>query len=206
MARADYYQLLGVAREASAEEIKKAYRKQAVRYHPDKNPGDSKAEEKFKEIGEAYEVLSDEKKRSLYDRHGHAAFDSRSQGFPGGRSGFHNPFDVFREVFGGSSGGGGSIFDEFFGGGGGRTRPGGAQRGDDLGYQLEITLEEAAGGCEKSVPLVRNESCPVCNGTGGEKGSRPVACKTCGGRGRWSRRRASSTSPRPAPPARAPAA
>src|SRR5580693_931339 len=114
MAKRDYYEILGVSRSADAEEIKKAYRKLAVKYHPDKNPGDHAAEEKFKELGEAYEALSDPQKRAAYDQYGHAAFDARQRASRG--AGFHDPFDIFREVFGGS--GGGSIFESFFGGGG----------------------------------------------------------------------------------------
>src|ERR1700678_1392961 len=136
MAKRDYYEILGVERGADAEEIKKSYRKLAVKYHPDKNPGDHAAEEKFKELGEAYEALSDPQKRAAYDQYGHAAFDPRQRAGRGG--GFHDPFDIFREVFGGS--GGGSIFESFFGGG----ERSGPQRGDDLRYDMEITLEEAA--------------------------------------------------------------
>src|SRR5262249_10609518 len=122
MTKRDYYEILGVERSAGEEEIKKAYRKLAVKYHPDKNPGDKTAEEKFKELGEAYEVLNDPQKKAAYDQYGHAAFDRRRAG------GFHDPFDIFREVFGG-----GSIFEDLFGGGG-RGEPGQAQRGDDLRY------------------------------------------------------------------------
>src|SRR2546430_6324030 len=126
MAKRDYYEVLQVERTATEEEIKKSYRKMAVKFHPDKNPGDKAAEEKFKELGEAYEALSDPQKRAAYDQYGHAAFDPRQRagaGFGGG--GFHDPFDIFREVFGG----GGSIFESFFGGG---RDPIGPQRGDDL--------------------------------------------------------------------------
>src|SRR4051812_49449114 len=122
----DYYEVLGIERGAGADDIKKAYRKMAVKFHPDKNPGDKEAEEQFKELGEAYEALSDPQKRAAYDQYGHAAFDPRMRA--GGRGGeFHDPFDIFREAFGG----GGSIFDEFFGGGQ-RSDPSGPQRGSDL--------------------------------------------------------------------------
>ena len=136
----DYYEVLGVAKTATQEEIKKAYRKLAVQFHPDKNPGDKSAEEKFKELGEAYDVISDEQKRAAYDRYGHAAFASGMPGAGAGGGGFHDPFDIFREVFGG--GGGGDIFESFFGGGGGRRsqRANGPQRGSDLRYGLEISL------------------------------------------------------------------
>src|SRR3954447_11025137 len=124
----DYYEVLGVERGAEAEEIKKSYRKLAVKYHPDKNPGDKEAEEKFKELGEAYEVLADPQSRAAYDQYGHSAFDPRSRAGGGGgfgRGGFHRPEDIFREVFGG-----GSIFDELFGGGGGSREA--SNRGSDL--------------------------------------------------------------------------
>ena len=139
MAKADYYELLGVKKGASADEIKKAYRKLAIKYHPDKNPDDKAAEEKFKEISEAYEVLSDTEKRSTYDQFGHAAFGPGSRASRGG-GGFHDPFDIFKEVFGagGGGGGGGSIFEDLFGGGG--RRSGGPSRGSDLRYDMELTF------------------------------------------------------------------
>ena len=136
----DYYEVLGVGRDASDEDIKRAYRKLAVKLHPDKNPDDHAAEERFKELGEAYEALSDPQKRAAYDRYGHAAFQ---QGGFGAGGGFHDPFDLFREVFG-TAGGGGGIFEHFFGGT--QTDGSGRQRGADLRYDMQITLEEAASG------------------------------------------------------------
>ncbi len=176
MPKRDYYEVLGLARGTDYEEIKKAYRKLAVKLHPDKNPGDKSAEEKFKEIGEAYEVLSDPQKRAAYDQYGHAAFDRRSGGFARGSGGFHDPFEIFREVFGA-----GNIFDDLFGGG--RPDPTQPQRGDDLRYDLEITFEEAAQGCEKEISVTKAERCDICNGTGAESGSRTKTCPTCAGRG-----------------------
>ena len=181
MSKRDYYEVLGVARTATDDEIKKSYRKLAVKFHPDKNPGDKAAEEQFKELGQAYEALSDPQKRAAYDQYGHAAFDPRSRASRGGGSGggFHDPFDIFREVF--SGGGGGGIFDEFFGGG--RSDPNGPQRGDDLRYDMEITLEEAAHSCEREITVTKSERCEACHGSGGEEGSRVKTCPTCGGRG-----------------------
>src|SRR4051812_26859269 len=169
----DYYEVLGVQRTATSEEVKRAYRKLAVQFHPDKNPGDPHAEENFKELGEAYDVLMDGDKRAAYDRFGHAAF---SQGGTAFRGGFHDPFDIFREVFGG----GGGIFETFFGGG---VASEDGQRGSDLRYDMQITLEEAAFGAEKEIEVRKLDTCGKCSGSGAEPESRTINCPTCGGRG-----------------------
>lgn len=176
----DYYELLGVGKNATEEELKKAYRKKAVQYHPDKNPGNKEAEEMFKKVSEAYEVLKDPEKRAAYDRYGHAAFEQTGAGPRGGYAGggFHDPFDIFREVFG-QGGGGGGIFDQFFGGESG----GGNGRGSDLRYDLEISLEEAARGVEKEISFRRLGECRHCRGSGAEPGSRKTTCPTCRGAG-----------------------
>ncbi len=186
MAKEDYYELLGVSKSATADELKKAYRKQAVKFHPDKNPGNKQAEEKFKKVSEAYDVLNDADKRAAYDQYGHAAFQNGGMGGGGGGGGggFHDPFDIFRDVFGQQGrggGGGGGIFDEMFGGGGGGG--GGGQDGADLRYDLEITLEEAARGAQKDISFRKNVSCERCDGSGAEPGSKPVTCPTCRGAG-----------------------
>ncbi len=188
----DYYAVLEVDRKVSPEDLKKAYRKLAVKYHPDKNPDDKAAEDKFKELGEAYEVLADEQKRAAYDRFGHAAFAPGMGGggaARGGGGGFHDPFDIFREVFGGGGGGGGAgggmggIFEEFFGGGGGQRRGrDGKQRGSDLRYDLQITLEEAARGAEKEIEIEKLGACGDCTGSG-SKGGGTKTCTTCNGHG-----------------------
>ena len=179
----DYYELLGAAKNASEEELKKAYRKKAVQHHPDKNPGNKAAEEMFKKVSEAYEVLKDPEKRAAYDRYGHAAFQQGGgprAGTPG-QGGFHDPFDIFREVFNQrGGGGGGGIFEEFFGDGG---NGGGAGRGSDLRYDLEITLEEAAHGVEKEISFRKLGACPHCQGNGAEPGSKRTTCSTCHGAG-----------------------
>jgi len=187
MSKRDYYEVLGVERGASAEDIKKSYRKLAIKYHPDKNPGDHTAEEKFKELGEAYEALSDDQKRAAYDRFGHAAFAPGAGPRPGGGQqpggGFHDPRDIFETVFGGA---GGSIFDNIFeqafggGGGGGRAQAG---RGNDLRYDLELEFEEAAKGVEKEVAFNVLDTCPDCHGRGGSAGSKTETCPACHGRG-----------------------
>jgi len=184
MADRDYYEVLGVSKGATASEIKKSYRKMAMKYHPDQNPDDPQAEERFKELGEAYEILSDEDKRAAYDRYGHAAFKQGGMGGGGGfgGGGFGDPMDIFSQVFGGAFGGGGGGFEDLFGGGGRRRERSGRQRGSDLRYDLEITLEEAATGSEKELELERSMPCNTCNLTG-SKGSGSKPCTTCGGRG-----------------------
>lgn len=179
-----YYEVLEVTREASDGEIKKSYRRLAVQYHPDKNPDDHAAEEKFKEIGEAYEILMDPQKRAAYDRYGHRAFSNGTGPSAGAGGRGVDPFEVFREVFGGG-GGGASIFEEFFGGGGGRAaRAERRKRGSDLRYDLQITLEEAAEGVEKELKIERLVPCETCSGSGASGGRAEVrSCSTCGGVG-----------------------
>jgi molecular chaperone DnaJ len=182
MAKEDYYELLGVHKGATEEELKKAYRKKAVQHHPDKNPGNKEAEEKFKKVSHAYEVLKDPEKRAAYDRYGPAAFEGAGAGARGpAGGGFHDPFDIFREVFGQQGGrGGGGIFEEMFGGGGGRDA---GRDGSDLRYDLEITLEEAARGAEKEISFRKHATCERCDGSGAEPGSKRVTCPTCRGAG-----------------------
>ncbi|AKB24420.1 Chaperone protein DnaJ [Methanosarcina sp. MTP4] len=162
----DYYEILGVSKDASADEIKKIYRKLALQYHPDRNK-DAGAEEKFKEISEAYAVLSDSEKRSQYDRFGHAGIDGQ-----------YSAEDIFR---GADFGGFGDIFEMFFGGG--RRGPRGPRRGSDLQYDLYVTFEEAAFGVRKDIDIPRTENCSVCSGTGAKEGTSPKRCPTCGGTG-----------------------
>jgi len=192
MAKQDYYQILGVSKTASADELKSAYRKKARKQHPDvdKSP---EAEKKFKEINEAYQILSDSQKREAYDRFGHAAFQAGGAGgaggtgrAPGGFSyqyrpgvefdfdfgGFRDPFEIFEEIFGGRSPFGGS------------ARRRGPRSGEDLHYEITIPFEQAAFGVEKKIELPRHETCPECKGSGAEAGSKPKTCPTCNGQGR----------------------
>ena len=176
VSKRDYYEVLGVERGASADVIKSAYRKLALQYHPDRNPDDHKAEEKFKEAAEAYAVLNDPAKRQMYDRHGHQGM--AGMGGPGG----FNPADFqdFADVFGDFFG-----FGDLFGGAagrGGRGR-GRARRGSDLQYELEIDFEDAVFGMQTEIQYPRTESCASCQGSGAKPGSRPRSCQTCGGRG-----------------------
>ena len=175
MAKRDYYEVLGVDHSADTEEIKKAYRKLALKFHPDRNPNDKSAEEKFKELGEAYEILNDPQSRAAYDRFGHAAFGPRAR--QPGAGGFHDPGEIFREVFGS-----GSIFDDLFGmGGGGASGAGG--RGEDLRYDMEISFLEAARGCEREITVNKLGPCEACGGSGAEKGAAAKSCPVCAGRG-----------------------
>lgn len=175
MAKRCYYEVMEVTRTVEFEEIKRSYRKLAVRHHPDKNPGDPTAEERFREIAEAYDILGDSDKRAAYDRYGHAAFQGGAAG-----GGGHDPFDLFREMFG-ASGGGGGIFDHFFGGGSGGSSQ--DSRGSDLRYDLRITLEEAFAGCEKEIELRKLDTCGDCTGSGASKGAKVATCSLCRGRG-----------------------
>jgi len=172
MAKKDYYELLGVSRDASADELKKAYRKLAMQHHPDRNPGDQQAEQKFKDISEAYDVLKDEQKRAAYDRFGHAAFENGGRGGGGaGDFGFAAGFaDIFDEMFG-----------EFMGG---RRGQGANTRGSDLRYNLEISLDQAFKGRQTTVRVPTLAPCEHCSGSGTEAGSKPVSCPTCYGSGR----------------------
>lgn len=170
MSKRDYYEVLGVSRSASQDEIKKAYRKLARQYHPDVNKDDPSAQEKFSEVAEAYEVLSDGQKRTRYDQFGH---QDPTQGGHGGPGAGFGDFDF---------GGFGDIFDMFFGGaGGGRSR--GPQRGPDLEYELEVDFEEAAFGVEEDIQIPRTETCSTCNGSGAKPGTQPKKCAVCNGTG-----------------------
>lgn len=169
MAKRDYYEVLGVERGASERDVKRAYKRLAMKYHPDKNPGDSEAEAKFKELNEAYSILSDKQKRANYDQFGHAAFEQGG----GGAGGFGGA--DFGDIFG-------DVFSDLFGGGrGGRQR---VVRGDDLRYDLEISLEEAAKGTSKDIKINTLVGCDSCHGSGAEKDSKVETCPTCHGAGR----------------------
>jgi len=169
----DYYSILGVNRNAETDEIKKAYRKLAMQFHPDKNPGNKEAEEKFKEIGEAYSVLSDPQKRRQYDQFGRAGM--RGSGGFGGYSGGFDPFDIFREVFGGGG------FGDIFGMAGGARRT--VQRGSDLQVRMKLTLEEIAAGVSKKIKIKKMVRCERCEGSGAKPGTSPTTCTQCHGQG-----------------------
>ncbi len=181
MAKRDYYEVLGVDKNATADDIKKAYRKLAMQYHPDRNPGDKAAEEKFKEVNEAYEVLNDEDKRARYDQFGHAGVDPNMGGGAGGGFGGFGGFQGgdYSDIFG-------DIFNMFGGGGGGfgsSSARSGPQKGSDLRVDLNISFEEAAFGCEKKIKMNRRENCSECGGSGARPGSSPQTCDKCGGSG-----------------------
>ena len=173
MAKRDYYEILGVNRQATDEEIKKSYRRLALQYHPDRNPGDKEAEERFKEAAEAYEVLRDQNKRRIYDQYGH-------EGLQG--TGFHG-FRGFEDIFSSFS----DIFEDFFGFGGGFRSRSRAEQGSDLRYDLKISFLESALGKETEIEIPRLENCPKCSGSGLEAGYEAEVCKTCGGRGQVTR-------------------
>ncbi len=181
----DFYEILGVPRNANDDEIKKAYRKKAMQYHPDRNPGDKVAEDKFKEATEAYDVLSNGEKRKMYDQFGHAAFQ---QGGGGGAGGFQGGFN-FNDIFGGGMGGGGvfdDIFDTFFGGGTRqRTRESGPRRarGSDIRADINLDITDILNDKNLKLKVKRNEVCDTCHGTGSRSGKAPTACTTCGGSG-----------------------
>jgi len=171
MAKQDFYDILGVAKSADGDELKRAYRKLAMQYHPDRNPGDTSAEQKFKALNEAYDVLKDDQKRAAYDRFGHAAFENGSRG-PG-------------DFAGGFSGGFADIFEEMFGAmGGARRTQAGPARGSDLRYNIEVSLEEAFRGKQTTIRVATFAHCDTCKGSGAEPGSRPATCRTCQGHGR----------------------
>ena len=172
MAKRDFYEVLGVPKNASDDGIKKAYRKLAMKWHPDRNQGDASAESKFKEVKEAYEMLSDAEKRGAYDQYGHAGVDPNMRGGAGGPGGFGDAFgDIFGDIFGGGRRGGG--------GGGGRQ----VFRGNDLSYAMDITLEEAAAGKESQIRIPSWDSCTPCDGTGAKPGTQAKTCTTCHGAG-----------------------
>ena len=187
----DYYEVLGVSKTASADEIKSAYRKLAMKYHPDRNPGDKAAEEKFKEAAEAYDVLHDPEKRQRYDQFGHQAFAGGAGGFGGaGGMNMDDIFSMFGDIFGGRGGGGfgGGFggFEDFFGGGRQSRRaadPNAPRDGDDMTFRLDIDFDEAIFGSERTLDLTLPSQCPECHGTGAAAGSRRVTCRTCGGHG-----------------------
>jgi molecular chaperone DnaJ len=181
MAQRDYYEILGVERTIDAAGLKSAYRKLAMTHHPDRNGGSEESLAKFKEISEAYTVLSDDQKRAAYDRFGHAGVNGGAGGGDpfgrGGGQGFHDINDIFSQVFG-------DAFGDAFGGRGGRQQQGGPRRGSDLRYDLEITLEQAYKGAEVEISVPTTMTCEVCDGSGAKAGTKPTICSTCGGAGR----------------------
>lgn len=178
MSKQDYYKLLGVGKGATADELKKAYRSLAMKYHPDRNPGDKEAEKKFLEISEAYDVLKDDQKRAAYDRYGHAAFENGGGGRPGGFGGAgFDPGANFSDLFG-------DLFADMMGGGRGGARQNVRQRGSDLRYNLEISLTDAYFGKQQKIQFSTAAKCDTCSGTGSKDGSAPTDCRMCGGHGK----------------------
>jgi len=186
MSKKDYYEVLGVAKTAEEREIKKAYKRLAMKYHPDRNQGDKDSEAKFKEIKEAYEILTDAQKRAAYDQYGHAAFE---QGGMGGGGGFGGGGADFSDIFG-------DVFGDIFGGGRRQQR---AARGADLRYNMELTLEEAVRGVTKEIRVPTLEECEVCHGSGAKEGSKPQTCSTCHGAGQVHMRQGFFTVQQPCP-------
>lgn len=182
-AKRDYYEVLGVGKTASADEIKKAYRKLAMKYHPDRNPDNKEAEHKFREVSEAYEVLNDEKNRQMYDQYGHEGMKSTfgPGGFDFSRD-FTHMSDI-EDILGNLFGGGEGVFGNRFGGRGGKRSAGGGERGSDLRFDLEIDLEESIFGSERQIDLPVNDACNVCNGSGAAAGAKRETCRQCGGNG-----------------------
>jgi len=186
MAKRDYYEVLGIQKGADKDEIKKAYRKLAIKYHPDRNPGNKEAEEKFKEATEAYEILSDDQKRPIYDQYGFAGLDGMGGMGGGGGPQFSHAFNDFADIFGNMGGGGGfgDIFENIFGGGRSRARSAtDPMQGQSLRYDLNISFKDAVYGTKAEIKFQHNETCSACNGTGGAKGSKRKTCSTCGGSG-----------------------
>ncbi|REF26165.1 molecular chaperone DnaJ [Xenorhabdus cabanillasii] len=186
MAKKDYYEVLGISKTADEKEIKKAYKRLAMKYHPDRNQGDKDAEGKFKEIKEAYEILTDSQKRAAYDQYGHAAFEHGGMG--GGAGGFSGGAD-FSDIFG-------DVFGDIFGGGRRQQRP---SRGSDLRYNMELTLEEAVRGVTKEIRIPTLESCESCHGSGAKAGTSPETCSTCHGAGQVHMRQGFFTVQQPCP-------
>ncbi len=172
MSKRDYYEVLGVERDVSEKDLKKAYRRVAMKFHPDRNPNNKEAEDNFKEASEAYEILADPQKRSAYDQFGHAGVDPSQGGMGAGAGGFGNFSDIFGDVFG-----------DIFGGGGGRQQRGGPSRGSDLRYTLELDLEQAVKGTTAKIRVPTLASCSTCGGSGAKAGTKPTSCTTCGGMG-----------------------
>ena len=192
MSKRDYYEVLGIGREANEQQIKSAYRKLALKHHPDRNPGDKKAEEAFKEAAEAYAIISDPEKRTLYDRYGHAGVSGAAAGGfdPNAFAGFEDIFGNLGDLFG---------FGDMFGG---RRRRGGPQRGSDLRYDLEISFEESYTGTETPIQIPREETCETCTGTGAAPGTSPEVCAQCRGTGQQRFQQGFLTVARPCPTCR----